>query len=122
MGYPTVGPAAPKDVEQPAPAATARVTLLVLYTPRPEECRRFYAGLGLGFTPERHGRGPEHHAAVLSDGTVFELYPARPGRRTDGLRLGLSLTVDGTTTNSDLGPGHHRLVDPDGRTVKVDVC
>lgn len=58
------------------------VTLLVLYSPLLEECRRFYQGLGLDFTAERHGQGPEHYAAVLPGGMVFELYPARQGRQT----------------------------------------
>ncbi|MFE7760451.1 glyoxalase/bleomycin resistance/dioxygenase family protein [Streptomyces sp. NPDC057438] len=71
-------------------ANSACVTLLVLYSPRLEECRPFYQGLGLRFTAERHGQGPAHHAAVLGDGVVLELYPARPGRQTDAPRLGLA--------------------------------
>ena len=97
--------------------STIRVTLLVLYSPRLEQCRAFYARLGLIFTAEQHGQGPEHHAAVLTDGTVFELYPSRPGRQTDALRLGLS--IDGSTPRPPLAPGHHHLTDPDGRTVEV---
>lgn len=108
-------PTGPPAVRRPA---AARVTLLVLYTPRLEECRRFYTGLGLAFTAERHGRGPEHYAAVLSDGAVLELYPARPGRRTDDLRLGLA--VDASTAEPPLAPGRHQRVDPDGRTVEID--
>ncbi|MFF9035938.1 glyoxalase/bleomycin resistance/dioxygenase family protein [Streptomyces sp. NPDC014892] len=98
-------------------SATARVTLLVLYSPQLEECRRFYQDLGLDFTAERHGQGPEHHAAVLGDGTVFELYPARPDRRTDALRLGLA--VNGARATPPLARGRHLLTDPDGRTVEV---
>ncbi|KQV13652.1 hypothetical protein [Kitasatospora sp. Root107] len=94
-----------------------RMTLLVLYTPQLEECRRFYTSLGLAFTAERHGRGPEHYAAVLPDGTVLELYPARPGRRTHALRLGLA--VPGDITDPPLGPGRHQLTDPDGRIVEI---
>ncbi|GHE26603.1 glyoxalase/bleomycin resistance/dioxygenase family protein [Streptomyces hydrogenans] len=93
------------------------VTLLVLYSPRLEECRRFYQSLGLDFTAERHGHGPEHYAAVLPNGMVFELYPARPERQTDALRLGLA--IDGNTATPPLTPGHHTLTDPDGRTVEV---
>ncbi|MER5961433.1 glyoxalase/bleomycin resistance/dioxygenase family protein [Streptomyces sp. NPDC002057] len=93
------------------------VTLLVLYSPQLEECRRFYQGLGLDFAAERHGQGPEHYAAVLPNGMVFELYPARPGRQTDALRLGLA--VDGSTATPQLTPGRHILTDPDGRTVEV---
>lgn len=89
------------------------ITLLVLYTPRLEECRAFYAGLGLTFAPERHGQGPDHYAAVLTDGTVLELYPESATRRTDHLRLGLTLT------DTPLAPGRHRLTDPDGRVLDV---
>ncbi|SEH03187.1 hypothetical protein SAMN05444920_13391 [Nonomuraea solani] len=96
---------------------SAQVTLLVVYSPRLEECRRFYQDLGLRFTAERHGRGPGHHAAILAGGTVFELYPARPDRRTDALRLGFA--VDGATAVPPLAPGRHLLTDPDGRTVEV---
>nr|WP_306313054.1 glyoxalase/bleomycin resistance/dioxygenase family protein [Streptomyces hydrogenans] len=101
-------------MNDPMPAG---VTLLVLYSPRLEECRRFYQGLGLDFAAERHGQGPEHYAAALLNGMVFELYPARPGRQTDALRLGLA--VDGSTANPPLTPGRHILTDPDGRTVEV---
>ncbi|MFJ8017002.1 glyoxalase/bleomycin resistance/dioxygenase family protein [Streptomyces sp. NPDC096339] len=98
----------------PKPVA---VTLLVLYSPRLEECRRFYRDLGLDFIAERHGQGPEHYAAVLPGGMVFELYPARQGRQTDILRLGLA--VDGATVTPPLTPGRHVLTDPDGRKVEV---
>ncbi|MGW1770395.1 glyoxalase/bleomycin resistance/dioxygenase family protein [Streptomyces sp. NPDC002104] len=98
-------------------AARLRVSLLVLYTPRLEECRRFYADLGLAFTAERHGRGPEHYAAVLPDGMVLELCPAREDRLTGALRLGLA--VDTRAVRPRMAPGRHLLVDPDGRTVEV---
>jgi hypothetical protein len=101
-------------VTDPGPG---RVHLLVLHSPRAEECRRFYAALGLRFTAEQHGRGPRHHAAVLADGTVLEIYPARPGRETGALRLGL--TVAAAAADPPLAPGRHLLTDPDGRTVEV---
>ncbi|MFI5763536.1 MULTISPECIES: VOC family protein [unclassified Streptomyces] len=97
--------------------STPRLSLLVLYTPQLEDCRRFYADLGLAFTAERHGRGPEHYAAVLPDGMVLELYPATDERLTGSLRLGLA--VDAAAVRPPLAPGRHRLVDPDGRTVEV---
>lgn len=91
--------------------------MLVLYSPQLEECRRFYTALGLTFTGEQHGEGPEHYAAVLVDGTVFELYPARPGWQTDRLRLGLG--IQGSVAVPPLTPGRHILTDPDGRTIEV---
>jgi hypothetical protein len=97
--------------------STIRTTLLVLYSPQLEGCRRFYSDLGLSFATEQHGQGPRHYAAVLADGAVFEIYPARPDRETGALRLGL--TVNGATATPPLLPGHHLPTDPDGRTVEV---
>ncbi|WP_037604108.1 VOC family protein [Streptacidiphilus rugosus] len=93
------------------------VTLLVLYSPRLADCLQFYQHLGLAFTAERHGQGPVHYAAVFPDGMVFELYPARQGRETSALRLGLA--IDGATATPPLTPGGHILSDPDGRTVEI---
>ena len=94
-----------------------RLTLLVLYSPELERCRRFYSDLGLPFVIERHGDGPEHYAAVLADGTVIELYPARASRETGIVRLGLA--IDGSAATPPLTPGRHTLTDPDGRTIDV---
>ncbi|MGW6916653.1 glyoxalase/bleomycin resistance/dioxygenase family protein [Kitasatospora sp. NPDC054939] len=99
--------------------SSIRMTLVVLYTPRLEECHRFYRDLGLVFAAEQHGQGPRHYAAVLADGTVFELYPARPERQSEILRLGLA--VDGSGAAVPLTAGRHLLTDPDGRTVEVHV-
>ncbi|WP_283133114.1 glyoxalase/bleomycin resistance/dioxygenase family protein [Rhizohabitans arisaemae] len=96
-----------------------RQTLTVIYTARLEECTLFYRGLGLEFVRERHGSGPEHHAAVLPDGTVFELYPAADGRSTGALRLGFSL--DAPPDGSALEPGRQVLRDPDGRAVEIHI-
>ncbi|HEV2638710.1 MAG TPA: hypothetical protein VGX23_26415 [Actinocrinis sp.] len=93
------------------------MNLLVIYTPQLEACRDFYASLGLVFVVEQHGLGPEHYAATLADGTVFELYPARVDRRTDTLRLGL--VVQGGSVSPPLYSGLHLITDPDGRTVEV---
>ena len=95
----------------------ARATLLVLYCGHLEECRDFYGALGLSFADEQHGQGPKHYAAVLTDGMVFELYPARPDRESGTLRLGFTIT--GADATPPLAPGRHRLTDPDGRTVEV---
>ncbi|MDT0329651.1 VOC family protein [Nocardiopsis lambiniae] len=97
--------------------AEVRTTLVVVYTPRLEECRAFYEGLGLRFVRERHGSGPEHHAATLAGGLVLELYPATEKRLTGGLRLGL--TVPGHRTDPPSEPGRYTFTDPDGRPVDV---
>lgn len=95
-----------------------RMNLLVLYTLRLDECRAFYAALGLTFTAEQHGQGPKHYAAIFEGGTVFELYPARPGRPpTDALRLGLA--VAGKAATPELAPGRHLRTDPDCRTIEI---
>ncbi len=99
------------------PPTAARVMLLVLYTDRLEECREFYGALGVEFTPEQHGQGPRHYAAVLADGTVFEVYPATAERRTGSVRLGLQ--VDSATAEPPLEPGRHLMTDPDGRVVEI---
>ncbi len=96
-----------------------RATLLVLHTDRVEECRAFYTRLGLRFVRERHGDGPEHHAAELPGGMVFEIYPATAARATGAVRLGFA--VDGRRALPRLEPGHRVLTDPDGRKVDLRV-
>ncbi|MCF2530610.1 VOC family protein [Yinghuangia soli] len=91
-----------------------RMTLVVLYSTRLEECRRFYAGLGLDFAYEKHGQGHGHYAAELGGGGVFELYPATTSLVTGAARLGLTVAASDT-----LPPGRSVLRDPDGRAVDV---
>lgn len=93
-----------------------RAALIVIYTSRLEECRVFYASLGLPLRLESHGPGPEHYAAELDDGTVVELYPAGTRGETGRLRLGFN-----TTAAAGLEPGRHLLKDPDGRKIEVTV-
>ncbi|APC36435.1 metal-dependent phosphohydrolase [Nocardiopsis dassonvillei] len=100
-------------------AALPRGTLLVLHTGRVEECRAFYTGLGLRFVRERHGSGPEHHAAELDGGAVVEIYPATAERSTGAARLGF--TVRGDRAVPPLEPGRRVLTDPDGRKVDLRV-
>jgi len=106
-----------------------KLNLLVLRTFRMEELRRFYSSLGAQFESERHGNGPDHYAATLSDDLVLEIYPAPDGVTPDsGLRLGLSVDDIGETLRS-LGQGSTprqtqwglRAVvrDPDGRAVEL---
>ncbi|MGI5170083.1 VOC family protein [Spirillospora sp. CA-253888] len=91
-------------------------TLIVIYTTRLEECREFYQKLGLPLLPEKHGSGPEHYAAVLDGGHVFELYPARSGEPTGRLRLGFSLKP-----TAAYPVGRHIVQDPDGRAIELHV-
>jgi catechol 2,3-dioxygenase-like lactoylglutathione lyase family enzyme len=86
-----------------------RLNLLVLRCRDIVATRAFYEGMGIGllFTQEQHGAGPDHYSAQLDGGLVLELYPAKGD--TDNTRLGF-----GT------GGGNCRVVeDPDGRNVEL---
>lgn len=91
----------------------SHLVYLALSTDRVEECRAFYEGFGLVFTPQQHEDGPEHEAARFPGGPVLELYPAG-GRGPSGpRRLGIALPPTG-------GPAESLVTrDPDGRTVEV---
>ncbi|MEV0389525.1 glyoxalase/bleomycin resistance/dioxygenase family protein [Nonomuraea sp. NPDC050643] len=94
-------------------------TLIVIYTDRLDECADFYANLGLPLQSEQHGNGPEHHAAELGS-MVFELYQATERRPATGsLRVGFRLPEH--VGALELPPGRHRLTDPDGRTVDLEI-
>ncbi|HEY9792557.1 MAG TPA: VOC family protein [Candidatus Obscuribacterales bacterium] len=106
-----------------------KINLLVLRTSRLEELRRFYSDLGVKFENEKHGNGPKHYAATMSDDFVLELYPILDGSIPDaGLRLGLkvddiektlrSLGQTATPRNTPMGL-RATVRDPDGRTVEL---
>jgi lactoylglutathione lyase len=72
-------------------AAPPIANLLVLRSPDIHRAAAFYQALGLLFTVERHGNGPEHYASKV-DGFVFEIYPLAPGQTpTVGTRIGFSV-------------------------------
>jgi hypothetical protein len=93
---------------------SVRVGLLVIYSERVDECRDFYASLGVELVREQHGPGPVHYAAELEGGLVLEIHPGEPHRSTGRLRLGLTVPYQ-----PHLPEGEHRLTDPDGRVVVV---
>ena len=65
--------------------------LVVIRATDIEKLAQFYSVLGLSFTKQRHGKGPEHLSAVQGE-TVFEIYPARgDGDLTGSTRLGFSV-------------------------------
>lgn len=112
--------------------------LIVLRSSDLDAARAFYEAVGVRFTAERHGTGPDHLAATLAGGLVLELYPAT----TEGLvtlggtgdiRLGFvvddvaatvravreaggKVIIEPTTKH-----GRHRavLADPDGRRIEL---
>jgi catechol 2,3-dioxygenase-like lactoylglutathione lyase family enzyme len=109
------------------------VSLLVLRCKDVNATRRFYEELGLVFTKEKHGAGPEHYAWD-NGGFVFELYPTADNQPPDNVRLGFSTSLLADlvgnlrhTRNVTVLKGPHatsdRLVmvhqDPDGRNVEI---
>jgi lactoylglutathione lyase len=109
------------------------VSLLVLRCKDVEVTLRFYERLGLVFTKERHGAGPEHYACEIA-GVVLELYPTAENQAADGVRLGFSTpllahiagNIHHCSDVTVLKPTYataDRLVmllqDPDGRKVEV---
>jgi lactoylglutathione lyase len=64
------------------------LNLVVLRSPDIARAAAFYSRLGLRFAQHRHSSGPEHFAAELPGGGVFELYPVTSGASTLGTRVG----------------------------------
>lgn len=64
------------------------INLIVLRAEDPAGLASFYEGLGLVFSIERHGSGPEHRASE-TNGAIFEIYPrSKDGPSSHGTRLG----------------------------------
>lgn len=113
-------------------ATAAALNLIVIYSPDIERACQFYSALGMAFTKEKHGNGPEHYAAA-SGAIVLEIYPAdeaassicnRLGFRVQGLDelLPMLTTLGGTTVAMPKdSPWGRRAVmsDPDGRRVEL---
>jgi len=108
------------------------ITLIVVRSDDLERVHAFYELLGLTLISEQHGTGPQHYSST-SSGTVFELYPARPGESDASTRLGFSV-VDVNEVVARLEAGgyqvssrpkerdsevHAVVVDPDGRKVEL---
>ena len=69
-----------------------RLNLLVIRSPDIDRAVKVYEAIGLTFTKHAHGRGPEHHAAELDGGAVFEIYPlANDGIGTTATRMGFGV-------------------------------
>jgi lactoylglutathione lyase len=109
------------------------LNLVVLRSADIARAAAFYACLGLQFSQHRHGSGPEHFAAELTGGGVFELYPIGNGASTLGTRVGFCVaSVDETIaalrdypgavicTPCDSEWGRRAVVaDPDGHRVDL---
>lgn len=110
----------------------ARLNLVVIRCANIDFSAAFYAALGLSFTKELHGSGPEHYASQ-HDGLVFEIYPAKQGSSSAGVRIGFEVrSVDETvaaatqlgaaivTPPSDSPWGRRAVVsDPDGHRIEL---
>jgi lactoylglutathione lyase len=109
-----------------------KLNLVVIRAAELERSQRFYEALGLQFSREQHGRGPEHLAAVLGS-LVFEIYPRGSEPDTAGLRLGFQVaSVEAAVSAVQKlgaevvsapanGPWGYRavVVNPDGHRVEV---
>jgi lactoylglutathione lyase len=92
----------------------------------------FYSALGLQFSHEKHGAGPEHLSAQAGS-TVFELYPSSIGLESAGVRLGFDVvSVQFVVAAAELAGGKlvaspksgvrgitAVLQDPDGHKVEI---
>ena len=109
-----------------------KLNLIVIYVEDIVRSKAFYSSIGLEFTAERHGSGPEHFAATISEG-IFEIYPQSTNNPRGCVRLGFE--VDSTDamvgkmrdagTNIIAEPsespwGRRAIVeDPDGNRVEL---
>jgi catechol 2,3-dioxygenase-like lactoylglutathione lyase family enzyme len=108
------------------------LNLIVIRVADVAASRRFYETVGLRFSSERHGDGPEHLAADFG-GVIFEIYPRGQSQLTSGLRLGFRVSSVATTVSSleQIGakivsrPAGSQsglravVIDPDGNRVEI---
>ncbi len=114
-------------------AAPPIVNLIVLRSPDIHHAAAFYRALGLLFSLERHGDGPDHYTSSVN-GFVFELYPLSEGQTpTTSVRIGFNVdSVDGLVplareAGAEVVSGPHDspwgrravLKDLDGHTVEL---
>ena len=64
------------------------INLVVIRSSDIDKSAELYALLGLEFTKQSHGSGPQHYAAKMA-GMVFEIYPVQKEREVSiGARIG----------------------------------
>ena len=66
------------------------VNLIVIRVADLDRSQQFFESLGITFSRERHGNGPEHLVAKIID-LVFEIYPLGNGLSTSATRLGFQV-------------------------------
>jgi len=107
--------------------------LLVIRVADVVRTKEMYELLGLVFSREQHGSGPEHFAAVLN-GVVFEIYPQKNRLEQDrGVRLGFRVesvdrvleslakfALETVVAPHDAAYGRRAVVrDPDGYILEI---
>lgn len=112
---------------------TAELSLVVVYAADVARSKQFYESLGLAFTAERHGKGPEHFACQL-EGIVFEIYPRKAEHQgSPPMRIGFRVpSVDAALRMIESGGGavvspprdspwgrRAVLTDPDGYQIEI---
>lgn len=105
------------------------ITLIVLRCRDLPASRHFYEALGIAFTADRHGTGPDHWSGRIGE-TVLELYPAGAAAPSIG-RLGFRIDDVETATSAvlaaggridrafDAARGSSVVVDPDGTKIEL---
>jgi lactoylglutathione lyase len=105
------------------------ITLVVLRCRDLPASKRFYEALGIAFTAERHGVGPDHWSGRIGE-TVLELYPtgeAPPSVGRLGFHVGdvcaaasAALAAGGRVDRAfDAARGLAVVVDPDGTKIEL---
>jgi lactoylglutathione lyase len=72
---------------------SSSLNLIVIRSSDIERAVALYSQLGIAFTRQRHGNGPEHYSSQIGE-IVFEIYPftSNAGAST-GARLGFVVTA-----------------------------
>jgi len=92
--------------------AAAELYSIVIRVADVERTKQLYQTLGLVFSREQHGSGPEHFAAVLG-GVVFEIYPQKhPMDQERGVRLGFRVESVDRMLESLVKSGIEMVVQP----------
>lgn len=105
------------------------LSLLVIRARDIETTAAFYRALGLDFTSEQHGQGPQHFASEQND-FVLEIYPLKASQSevNDSIMLGfrvesLEAALESIQSEAEIKTGDARFCivrDPDGRTVRLE--
>src|SRR5262245_24031665 len=113
--------------------AAAELYLLVIRVVDVELTKQVYEAMGLVFTREQHGSGPEHFASV-QDGVVFEIYPQKNRLAPEhGVRIGFRVEsvdrvleslgrfgIETVVQPHDAAYGRRAVIrDPDGYIVEL---